>query len=732
MGTSIPIWPGSGGASLAPGTTLANTRDPESAPAPEFGDRLSAFVLECYTAAKAWTDQHITPRLHQCLRQRRGEYDPERLAAIRAHGGADTYFNLTETKCAALESWLQDVLSPALDQDCWDLSPTPQPELPEDIKQSILDLCVQQFLPQLQQLQVLAAGMPPQEAEQLMGLLRDQVQMASAELHEEYERLAMDAARARTERMRDRVADQLAEGGWSEALQGLIHDIATFPLAVLKGPILETQRVMQWAGETAQVVDTPRVAFRCVSPFDIFPSPNARYLGDDWVCELVRFSARDLQTLSAGPGWIGPRVQQALEEFIRSKQPPPPGDGSRPDGERARLEVRPDTPEAWTTQLEAIEWWGTVPGQYLLDWANANARELEEFGLSGITAEGWYPVSALLLGRHVVRVSPVLDPLGELPYSACSFEIQAGSVWGRSLPEKMRDCQDGYTSSLRNLVNNLAFSSGPCLVYDAHACKGLAISRVQPWQVIPFDGSRSQGRFPAQWWQPASSADLFLKTAEYFSQQADDRSMVPRYSYGNEQVTGAGQTASGLSMLLSTAAKGIKRVLSHLDQHVIRTCLTRLVRFNNAYATDPGLHGDVEVVPRGALYALTRDTQQVRQREFLAFASNYREYLTDTGPAVILRALAKQSDLPEDKIVRPDDEIQAQADAARAFAQQQAMAGPAGPAGPPQPPQGPRTRPRPAAAPQPQQPRPGAEGPQLQPAPPQNLPVANPLEEEPA
>ena len=64
----------------------------------------------------------------KALRQRNGEYEADKLNAIRKQGGSEVYMMLTEVKCRAAESWLRDIL---LDSGTppWDLQPTPIPDL---------------------------------------------------------------------------------------------------------------------------------------------------------------------------------------------------------------------------------------------------------------------------------------------------------------------------------------------------------------------------------------------------------------------------------------------------------------------------------------------------------------------------------------------------------------------------------------------------------------------------
>ena len=70
---------------------------------------LAAHVRERWDSARI-AKRKLEERMLQCLRQRNGEYDPEKLAEINEQGGSDIFVNLTSVKCRAATSWLRDTL----------------------------------------------------------------------------------------------------------------------------------------------------------------------------------------------------------------------------------------------------------------------------------------------------------------------------------------------------------------------------------------------------------------------------------------------------------------------------------------------------------------------------------------------------------------------------------------------------------------------------------------------
>jgi len=70
---------------------------------------ITAHLKECWDAAKR-AKKPIETIMLKGMRQRNGEYEPEKLSAIHSQGGSAIYMGITEVKCRAAESWLRDIL----------------------------------------------------------------------------------------------------------------------------------------------------------------------------------------------------------------------------------------------------------------------------------------------------------------------------------------------------------------------------------------------------------------------------------------------------------------------------------------------------------------------------------------------------------------------------------------------------------------------------------------------
>jgi len=582
---------------------------------------LSGHIRGAFEAAKT-AKQSIERRLLDCARRQKGEYDADKLRAIREEGGSELYPKLTTTKCRAAAAWIRDILMPANGRP-WGLDPTPVAEIPPDYLTAFA-----------QRLGERAQGMDKQ---QLEDLLRREVQNKARQIADRHEEV---------------INDQLEEGGWSEALEAFIDDFVTYPAAFLRGPLL--QRVPEFAWKEGwQMIEVEAIKpqFARVSPYDLYPSPDSSDIDDGaYLIERERYTRAHLNRLRGVPGYKDDAIEQVLVEHGRG--------GLREwlatDSERARLE---DRSHDWMTNqgetIEGLHYWGSAQGLILLQW--------------GMTPEqvddplGEYEIDAILIGRHVIRCVINRNPMGARPYHKASFQLVPGSFWGIGIPELMSDVQDMCCAVARAQANNMAFASGPQIEISMDRL----MPEENPNEIFPMkrwrtksDRTGTGSQQPAiRFYQPDSRAGELMQVYAQWEQRADDATNIPRYSYGNEKVGGAGNTASGLSMLLESANKGIKDAIRHIDRGVTSRVIAALWLFNMRYSPDMSIKGDCRVVPRGASAMLLREQTQQARQQFLAATGNEADMqiIGVEGRARLLRSIADQLDMPG--LVPEDDEI---------------------------------------------------------------------------
>lgn len=592
-----------------------------------FETNLAEYVRQCWDEAKTAKTQ-ITERLLKCERQRRGVYDPDRAADIAKTGGSDIFMMLTDVKCRAAESWIKDVMLTQQER-VFDLKPSKNPMMPPEMKRAIVDLVrteAEEYIAEGGQLH-------PETFRARMEEVHDNI---TQRLRQEAE----DAAR----RMGDKIEDQLNEGKFNDELRNFINDFVTFPTAIMKGPNVKRRKAMAWGPDFQPIVTTEFVReTERVSPYDIFPAPSSVGVNDAYLIQRHRLTAASLEMMRGTPGVDDDAVATVSARFARK--------GYRTwiqgDSERRDLEGKPFRYPINADEIESIEFWGAVNGQWLIEWGIKDKT---------IDPNQSYEVNLWWTANVVWKCILNPDPLGERPYEISSWEEVPHSFWGVALPEVMRDCQIMCNAAARSLANNMGIASGPQVEVTVDRLPdGENLTDMYPWKIWQVTSDRTGGGQPAvRFFQPNMNADVLLGVFTQFSKQADEVTGIPNYVYGSSAVSGAGRTASGLSMLMDNASKGIKQAIANIDK-IVSGIVQRLYLHNMMFDPDPYIKGDFKVVAKGAIGLLHKETLQMRRNEFLmATANPIDSQITGVeGRAYLLREAARGLQMDTAKIV-PD------------------------------------------------------------------------------
>jgi hypothetical protein len=605
-----------------------------------FETNLASYVKKCWDEAKT-AKTLVTERLLKCERQRRGEYDPERKADIARTGGSDIFMMLTDVKCRAAESWIKDVMLNQQER-VFDLKPAKNPDMPPEMKKAIVDMVRTEAEEYINE----GGDVHPETFRARMEEVHDAIVQR---LRQEAE----DSAR----RMGDKIEDQLAQGKFHEELRNFITDFVTFPTAIMKGPNVKRRKAMAWGPDFQPIVTTEFVReMERVNPYDIFPAPASTGVNDAYLIQRHRLNLNGLEAMSGTPGVNEDALATVLARFGKV--------GYRSwlqgDSERRDLEGKPFRFPINTSEIETIEFWGTINGQWMIEWGIKDPTIMPEME---------YEVNLWFTGGIVWKLILNPDPLGERPYEIASWEDVPHSFWGVAMPEIMRDTQIMCNAAARSLANNMALASGPqAEVTVDRLPDGEDLTEIYPWKIWQVTSDRTGGGQPAvRFFQPNMNADVLLSVFSTFARQADEVTGIPNYVYGSSAVSGAGRTASGLSMLMDNASKGIKQAVANIDK-IVSGIVQRLYLHNMMFDTDPYIKGDFKVVAKGAIGLLHKETLQMRRNEFLmATANPIDSQITGVeGRAYLLREAARGLQMDTSKIV-PDantfeeQKIQAQA-----------------------------------------------------------------------
>lgn len=592
----------------------------------------------------------VYKRLLDCLRARKGEYSDWEKAQIAQQGGADpVYLRLTGTKSRAAASWIRDILLPVKDRP-WELDPTPIPELPDDVKESALRSVLTQIQAMAQQ------GMVLNQDDQIRftDMVKDKVLMQLT-----------DVANMAIKNIERKIDDAMVDGQFRKAMEEFIEDFVTYPFAVIKGPYYQPKVYLEWKNGKPTPTTQNVLCWRRVSPFDIFYSPYCSNIQEGDLIERLRYSSDQLYRLLGQDGFRDDEIRAVLEEHSNLGL----NDWIWEDFEKERLESNSTYFLADKNTIDGLHFWGYVKGIDLLDWGYDPKKVDDPLKM--------YPVDAILIGRHVVRCVINDNPMGHRPYHSACWDAVPGSLVGIGLPEQMADHQKIVNATARSLVTNLSISSGPqAVILTDMLATGEDITNIHPFKIWQMKSSitGNSGK-PVEFFQPDSNAQELLTVLSQFENKADDVTNVPRYSYGNEKVGGAGSTATGLSMLMNSAAKGIRRAIANIDLNIMQPTIYQTFVEIMLKDPDPTIRGDVKVIARGSAAVLIKEQMLENQKEFLQITTNEMDIgiIGKKGRARLLASIANNLNI--DPLVLPtDQELDLREQQERAMAEQQAQA----------------------------------------------------------
>lgn len=585
-----------------------------------------------------------------------GQYSPEKIMEIKRFGGSDVYARLSAAKCRGAASLLRDIyLSP---DRPWALDPAEDPDLPQKVI-----LAVQELVTSEATNMAIGGTMPD------LDQLRDRTIM----LLDAAKQAAKKKARKQAAYATDKMDEYLQQGGFYQALAEFIQDLSIFPFAIIKGPVVRVVPTVVWRSGTASVSEQPRLFWERVSPFDLWWSPGVSSVEDGDTIQRSRLTRKDLNDLLDLPGYNHKAVRAVLDEYGAGGLNE---DWDSVDAQRAVQESREDPFFNRTGMISCLEYNGTVQGKLLKDYEIPSKLVPDE--------DRDYYIQSWLIGRHVIKVQHSPSPRKRAPYFITSFEKVPSTPVGNGLPDILADVQDVANATLRALVNNLSISSGPQVVInDDRLSPNENGEELYPWKRwhMMSDPLANNAQVPISFFQPVSNAQELLMVYEKFQGMADELSSIPRYQSGGSPGSGAGRTASGLAMLMTNASKILQTVAANVDRDVMEPALTAL--YDMVMLTDEtGIFtGQEQVRVMGVNVAAQRETQRVRQLEFLQTTANPIDMsiIGPKGRAAVLRSVAQTIGLDGEKIVPSEDDLDKQQQQAEMLAQQTGQPGFGGP-----------------------------------------------------
>lgn len=584
-------------------------------------DRMGDFVQTSYSKAVEHKETTgVSDDLERCLAQYRGQYYGEEECYLEDN---DVYRNITSLIVRTVIAWLKDAYFFAEDRP-WAIEPTPIPELPEYLAKELEDA----------QLEILLqAGYPNKEADRLL----EKLSFIASDM-------AMEKATRASELMTKKIDDQLTEGQWRDSFHKIMSDIAIFPAAVLKAPVIRLVRELKWDGNELVQDRTPKMVVERVSPFDIFLSADSENTQDgEFIIERIRMTRARLLESRELPNFSRRGINLALSKFKKGTMNQQGAGGSaginsagNDDYSRYDNEGVDRSNRHSGSMIEVLNFWGRVSGDKILEFFELEAESNEAMRLEDGSVQAGdfgdidpfeeYEMNIWVINGIVIKAVKNPHPLSERPYHMTSYSKIPGSPWGEGVCQILYDGQREINAAARARVRNMGFASGPMIEVNVDRLEGEdRPNEIEPWSVMYTKsgavGASGDNRPAVNYHQAPSNSNELTSIMQEVWDKMHDLAGVPPYTYGNNQ--GAARTLGAFSMQYANAAKGIKAVIGNIDRELIEPMIETFYYLNMKYDEDEAIKVDAKIKARGAAGIMAQEQRQSRPIETLQAAGPF-------------------------------------------------------------------------------------------------------------
>lgn len=569
------------------------------------------------------------------------------------------YRPLTPMKIRAARAMLNDIIKQSGDK-FYVLSPTPDPEVPKSVQRKILADIAQEIV---------------RFYAKVGGALEDERQVAAFqiaiirrvnEMFDEQKRRQVEWAKVRCERMDRKIHDQMVEGNFVSEFAKLVNYICTYGTALMVGPcprvvpVCACRERETGAGPVVKYVREYAVkpVYEAVSPWDCYPSPNAKDVADGTLCIKVRFTpnvlwqyAEAMRDEKNGPdGWQPETVRAFLSQH--------PNGGVRLDADAYDLVRRGVERDSVASDrdctIEGIRCFGSFRGSDLIPFGLSRTPDGER-----IVYHRFYKVEAIVIAGYVVYCR-IIDDRMPLPVAKATLYESPGSWWGDTIADLLYSAQSMQNNALKNLTLNGAISSNGMFyctdVNRAVSLDGTPALALRAGKMLGFKQSPlGNAGAPVGVLSVPDVTQSQIRIMEFAAKCADDDCGIPQYSIGSSQnISGAGRTASGLAMMSEAACRVINMCICDLGRNLIVNVVRNTHIYNLLNDDDMSIKGDVEINPSGLMGKILREAESQRRQQVTAMLGQHpvlSKAITVEGFFELIRPELENIGVNVDKII---------------------------------------------------------------------------------
>lgn len=619
----------------------------------------------------------VSDRLDYALLVNRMRFSPKQMEALAAQFGAESDLPRRIRSCVTAvgnrkaRSILVDLVNQA-GEPLFHFEPTPVPDVGEQERMKVLRrnaLKAASLLDGLERQGVTPDTMPPEALEELRSLIEGTFERRYDDARNDLE----EEARDRVRRMERKVWDILEEGGFNGEFLDFLTNICVTGTGVMVGPVM--RNVARNAVVERRGSKTYRREVRCipvfesVNPLDCYPAPGALDVEDGPLCITVKYSGAELFRFASsarssegegdvGGGWIGTEVNALLRRHADGggvKLNAVAFDFTRRECENNGFD---DTNDG---SFEGVRCFMPVRGSVL-----AEMGIVEDLDGGRIASEAFYRTETIVIDNRVVYVCIHPDELG-VPVSKAVFYKLPGSWWGGSIAEMLQQCQCVLDNTAKSILLNESMCSSPMgYITDVSRLndKSPNALKFRAGKIFPFSQPMGYGGgnagAPIGVLPVPSALEHLLAIWKAFQQQADLDSGLPAYSEGQAAgASGALRTAQGLNTFVENTMRGLKMVMTDIDQGGIARVARLTADWVLLYDKDQSIKGDVYVRSVGLIGRVLKVQRDAARLQLLNLCLNSELLTQSIGVGGIIE-LFRPSLVDLD--INPDDILPSKAD----------------------------------------------------------------------
>lgn len=476
--------------------------------------------------------------------------------------------------------------------------------------------------------------------------------------------------------MRVRIKDDLIETRWEEKFSMAVLDLVILGTMIVKGPFGAPPKPKRWElreqEEEKTVIDTireqfgikkpkkvgyklvspdedPRPELEIVSPFEFYPDPSAFTIEDCmWAVHRHVMNKAQLLDLARVEGFDAEEIDKVIEAY-------PKGNWTAETWEsRVYALNQRQTPLARGDRYVVLEYWGYMSSEELIK-AGVELPNLEKDKHKQHMCCVW------TVGNYAIKVAVSTLEKASIPFMVCPYERVLYNIWGRGIPEKMRDPQDIVNAAARAMVDNMGIAAGPQVVYDtSRMVNGFKFEGIKPWGVWPLKSMEGVTNPPVTFVSTPSILNELKVLQDNFKLFIQEVTSMPDMA-GGFAGSSTGQhnrTASGMSMLFNAANTYIKGVVFNIDNNITKPMIRKLYDWNMQFSSDIYIKGDFTIEAGGVQSIINEESRQSNMQE-LANIMQDPDYKPYINKEAILKQWIRSHGFNGSDIINSDSEAQA-------------------------------------------------------------------------